>query len=208
MRMPFAAALAAFSLFAALGGAAQADVLYDNAGPDTHTVDGMNLSGFEISNSFVLAADSLLTGINFDAHNFVGELATSLNWAILDDSPQFGGSTLFSGSGAALSSALIGPSAVSDAWELNAYSFSLPSLALNAGTYWLKLGGAGPVSTYWDRSSGPSQAYHSAIGVRPSHTFQVIGTAAVPEPAAWGLMILGFGATGLVIRGRRRAVAT
>ena len=206
MRTHFAAALAAFSLFATLGAAARADVLYDNAGPATHTTDALSITGFEMSDSFVLAADSLLTGIDFDAHNFVGEVATSLSWAILDNSPQFAGATLFSGS-AALSSVFIGASAVSSAWDLNAYSFSLPSLALNAGTYWLKLGVTDSVPTYWDQSGGPSLAWHSAIGARPSNTFQVIGTAAVPEPAAWGLMILGFGATGLVIRGRRRALA-
>ena len=32
------------------------------------------------------------------------------------------------------------------------------------------------------------------------------GTAVVPEPASWALMIAGFGATGLVVRRRRRSV--
>jgi hypothetical protein len=205
MRTHFAATLAAFSLFATLGDAAHADVLYDNAGPSTHIVDGLNVSGFEMSNSFVLAADSLLTGINFDAHNFVGEVATSLNWAILDDSPQFAGATLFSGSGT-LSNVFIGASAVTAAWDLNAYSFALPSLALNAGTYWFKLGVTDAVPTYWDQSGGPSLGYHSAAGAQASNTFQVIGTAAVPEPASWALLILGFGAMGLALRGRRPTV--
>jgi hypothetical protein len=33
-----------------------------------------------------------------------------------------------------------------------------------------------------------------------------ISTAAVPEPATWGLMIAGFGGIGMVLRSRRRAV--
>lgn len=31
-------------------------------------------------------------------------------------------------------------------------------------------------------------------------------TGAVPEPATWALMILGFGAAGAALRGRRRAL--
>lgn len=34
-----------------------------------------------------------------------------------------------------------------------------------------------------------------------------VENTAVPEPATWALMILGFGATGAALRGRRRAVA-
>jgi PEP-CTERM motif len=36
---------------------------------------------------------------------------------------------------------------------------------------------------------------------------KVSATGAVPEPAAWALMILGFGGVGAVLRGQRRAVA-
>jgi hypothetical protein len=32
------------------------------------------------------------------------------------------------------------------------------------------------------------------------------GMAAVPEPATWGMMLLGFGAMGMVLRRRRRPV--
>lgn len=35
----------------------------------------------------------------------------------------------------------------------------------------------------------------------------VIGATAVPEPAAWGMMILGFGGMGALMRRRRRAAA-
>jgi hypothetical protein len=34
-----------------------------------------------------------------------------------------------------------------------------------------------------------------------------VGVTGVPEPAAWGLMILGFGAAGATLRRRRAAVA-
>jgi PEP-CTERM motif len=36
---------------------------------------------------------------------------------------------------------------------------------------------------------------------------RVSATGAVPEPAAWGLMILGFGGVGAALRGKRRGVA-
>jgi len=37
-------------------------------------------------------------------------------------------------------------------------------------------------------------------------TFSATATAAVPEPATWGLMLLGFGAIGFTMRRRRRPV--
>jgi hypothetical protein len=37
-------------------------------------------------------------------------------------------------------------------------------------------------------------------------TFSATATAAVPEPATWGLMLLGFAGIGMVIRRRRRPV--
>ncbi|MGZ3375793.1 MAG: PEPxxWA-CTERM sorting domain-containing protein, partial [Phenylobacterium sp.] len=34
------------------------------------------------------------------------------------------------------------------------------------------------------------------------------GTLAVPEPASWALMIMGFGAAGAMLRSKRRQTAT
>jgi hypothetical protein len=48
------------------------------------------------------------------------------------------------------------------------------------------------LKTGWSYKLGPSLA--------GSYT-----TAAIPEPAAWSLMILGMGGMGAALRGRRRA---
>ncbi|HEY0437043.1 MAG TPA: PEPxxWA-CTERM sorting domain-containing protein [Phenylobacterium sp.] len=40
-----------------------------------------------------------------------------------------------------------------------------------------------------------------------SFEFDKLGGIAVPEPATWGMMVLGFGMAGTLMRGRRRALA-
>jgi hypothetical protein len=202
-----AAAALSFAV-SAIAAEANADVLYDNHGPSTHLVNAWTLGfGYEVSDSFSLAQASTLTGVDFDAWNFQGETATSVEWAILDNSPQFGGTALFSGTGA-LSAASTGDLGMGS-YPIDTYSFALPSLNLGAGTYWLKLTNAGGASvTYWDESDGASQSYHNTDGVIGSHTFDIQGTpGAVPEPAAWALMLTGFFGAGVVLRGNRRAAS-
>lgn len=57
------------------------------------------------------------------------------------------------------------------------------------------------------RFTGASGTFEGAgqadARTRPTHV-SITFTPAVPEPASWGLMILGFGAIGLVVRRRRR----
>ncbi len=42
----------------------------------------------------------------------------------------------------------------------------------------------------------------------PGSGYQLIGTAAVPEPASWAMLIAGFGLTGAAMRRRARVAAT
>jgi hypothetical protein len=51
---------------------------------------------------------------------------------------------------------------------------------------------------------GPPGAYRRAPGA-PGSAFRITGV--VPEPGAWALMILGFGAVGVALRTRREAMA-
>lgn len=60
-----------------------------------------------------------------------------------------------------------------------------PEVGLLAGTYTLTING----------TTGPN-------GVMGGH----VDIAAVPEPATWGMMLLGFGAAGFALRRRRRRV--
>ncbi len=196
------AALAAVTTFAA---SANAAVLYDNHGPSSHHVDAWTIdAGYEVSDSFNLSQGSTLTGVAFDGWNFRGETATSVDWSILDASPEFGGATLASGTGA-LTATFTGDVGFG-VYPIDTYAFDLPSLHLGAGTYWLKLDNAqGASVTYWDESGGPSASFHNALGEIASHTFTVTGTTgAIPEPATWALMLTGFLGAGAALRGQRR----
>lgn len=48
---------------------------------------------------------------------------------------------------------------------------------------------------------------YSLFGVQGSGTFTILPTAAVPEPATWGMMIAGFGLAGAAMRRRRATIA-
>jgi hypothetical protein len=78
--------------------------------------------------------------------------------------------------------------------QLQAIAGAVPSFNSNvAGRFSFDMqGGAGIVSAVFSSSQA---------------AFEVDGLAgAVPEPAAWGLMIVGFGAAGMALRVRRRKV--
>ena len=69
-------------------------------------------------------------------------------------------------------------------------------------------------SLYWTGISGVSvggQALDnftvtSASGTDWAHSFVPIASGGVPEPAAWAMLLLGFGGLGAAMRARRRAV--
>ena len=207
MRIHTLLAGAAMALMASVSAvSASADVLYANPGPANHNAGAYTLGyGYVTSNSFDLAQSSTLTGVTFDSWNDPGQVATSVDWAILDGSPQFGGSTLLSGTGA-LSAVLTGDHPYG--YDIYTYSFSLASLALSAGTYWLSLANAqGAYATYWEVSNGGSLAYHSSLGPIQSESFQILGGAGVPEPAGWALMLTGFLGAGGALRSNRRRLA-
>jgi hypothetical protein len=84
---------------------------------------------------------------------------------------------------------------------------------LNAGHYYLEAD-ASPGNTWdvwnWNTVSSGGlilSSSYGAISGPPLGAFDVLGTSAVPEPAAWTVMLLGFGVLGLALRARRRAAA-
>lgn len=59
--------------------------------------------------------------------------------------------------------------------------------------------------------SGPginSLAFEFDPGIENAKQFRVEGLSAIPEPATWALMIMGFGAVGSMVRHSRRKLAT
>ena len=180
---------------------AQAQALYSN-GPINGDTDAYTINfGYSVANSFTLSSGSDLQSVSFGVWNSAGDTATSVDWMIT--TAPFGGTTLFSGT-----------SSVSDLFQytnsfgynISSDSFSLGSLVLGSGTYYLELSNAvsphgDPI--YWDENDGPSLAYDSSLGKIGSESFTIDGTlVAVPEPAALATLVIGLTAVGLARRRR------
>jgi hypothetical protein len=211
---------------------ASADVLYSNGpytgnGPKTGIASAWRIDfGFTVADTFTLSASSILTSVDIVVWGSPGGNPTSLDWTILSGGPSTGsGPQCFGPCGGTI---LVGPqtgslSSVFDATNRFGYSiytatFSLPSVLLPAGTYWLALDNAVSANgsdISWDQNDGPSRAWDSGAGyltptrcqltfpptgsVNCSETFDVNG-AAVPEPGSIAL----FGSAALILAGGLR----
>ncbi len=208
--------ITAFSLLTLLGvvvaGApATAGTLYSN-GPLDDDADAWEINfGYVVSDTFTLTTHATVTGFQFNAWLFPGDLLQTAEVSIT--SSEFGGTTYFDQTVAFVQSQC----------SVNAYgynvclesgNFSGPSL--NAGTYWLNLQNAvlndgDPV--YWDENSGhgcnspgcPSLASENVYGTIPSESFTVLGntgTGTTPEPGT--ILLLASGVVGVSGFLRRR----
>ena len=221
-------------LLAAMGSKpALADsTLYDNTGPTSYGYNSNGAftinEGLEVADSFTLASNSTLTGVNFIAWlpdvfagNFgTGNAMTSVDWLITGTA--FGGNLYGSGTASVTDSYL--KTVQNGSYDLYQVSFSLPDLSLTAGTYYLQLQNAVTVdgqAAYWDTSNGLSDAVGAGGGDPPSdlngvvstvgtnsETFQIIGNAdasATPEPSSF--LLLGSGLAGLAGLIKRKLMA-
>lgn len=193
---------------------ASAAVLYDG-GAVNGTIGGRTIGyyNYMVADSFSLAAKSVVDGVTFGSWTTGGDLLNTIDWAVLDGAMSAGGNVIASGTAAPSHSALL-----SGGWgyyNVRDEAFSIAPLTLNAGTYWLRLSNGATQNNrpvYWDINYGPSIAeQHSGYGQgtyrTESNSFQVLGGAGVPEPAAWALMLTGFFGAGVMLRNRRAALA-
>ena len=91
-----------------------------------------------------------------------------------------------------------------------AYALELGPTSLAAGTYWLSIYAATDQTWYWGESlTGPETGLTTTGAgfqlTNSDFTFTLYGSA-VPEPAAWTMMILGLAAAGAALRRRPRVV--
>jgi hypothetical protein len=179
-----------------LAAPASAALLFTN-GPINGTLNAYSISAFLVSDSFTLSQTSTVTSVDFGAWVASGGTATSVDWSITST---LGSSGTFYGSAAG--AALSGVFQNTNTSGLDVYqeTFSVASLSLGPGTYWLNLTNTlvtNGSQAFWDKNNGSSSAWQSSVGTIPSESFNINGTtsdAGVPEPGTWAL-----GGTGLLL---------
>ena len=200
---------------------ARADNVVYTDGAVNATINGREFAnGFQVGDTFTLTAQSTLTEVEIGVWLNPGDNLTLLDWSIDSfadptTAPGTGSSTsLDSGTKTAVSfdpDYFIAPGMNLFGYIVESFSFSLPSVDLSAGTYWLVLsnGVVSSVSTepaYWDESDGPSEAWQTTNGflipdpagdgcytTYCSEAFQIDGattSTTVPEPSSLTLGVL------------------
>jgi hypothetical protein len=193
--------------------------LFVNGAPSQ--ASGNEMTAYIQADNFTLDSESTLTGVRFWAFSFddlgrgyLGNVA----WSIYNDSDNQPGNMLNTGAVTPVVSAGASNCCDGIAFQMD---FSLPSVHLIAGTYWLGLhnGPASETGTeyfYWQTSDDneTTRGYEqlSSFGGNAwtsnnlEHAFELEGSAQsvepVPEPSTWVLAALGLVA-GVTRRQRR-----
>ncbi|MBL8554380.1 MAG: PEPxxWA-CTERM sorting domain-containing protein [Phenylobacterium sp.] len=224
LRTTFAAAAVALTLPLA----AQAAAVYDN---DVQRVDPIGACTFnttcgdiQVAQKFTLASAATLKSASFWTFNDPLENnGGQANWAFYQADGDGGqpGTLITSGT-----SGPVDLTTDSGGWlgnfDLVLNAFDLPSVSLGAGSYYFGLRYDTSVFTTYlamgEDNTGAFRSNDGGASWTPSYAENVVhGVAvalydtpvggAVPEPGAWALMILGFGAAGAALRRRRIAMA-
>jgi hypothetical protein len=167
--------------------------------------------------NFTLSTASTIDQFSFVelVSNLFTPPTTTVDWQVLSTNSSGAPGAVIASASNVTTTATFDRSA--NGWNFYNIGFSVPSLSLAAGTYYLALNVA-PGSYYWATSNvGDSTAYvtngngwsaFSPASYGSGFALAVSGTTtgAVPEPTTWALMILGFGSAGAMLR-RRRGLA-
>ena len=207
--------LAAALVLGATGFSVSAQTPIFTTGPINGTLDAWNLtSGYEEASSFTLTDPATIGNATFGLWVATGETLTSVDWAITSS---VGGTPLPSAAGTVIPTSTLLTSDNSYGYDIYSESFSIPSIALGAGTYYLQLDNGVTTSSssaYWDENDGANstgyiydtsawQTLASEIPGSVSLAFTLSGATSVPEPGT--LALAGMGALALGRLARRRA---
>ena len=193
-------------------------ILYDNTNTVTSYGNSPDWSWSTngTTDSFVLNSNSTITGAMVALWLNPGDTATSVTWQITQDPFGIGDELPIDGGTASVLTSTNFTSftwtapyvpAISESWDIDNVSFSIPDLSLPAGQYWFELDGVTTVggSATWDESVGNSTAWTEGDEVYqiPSETFQILGSpdSVTPEPSSFLLLGSGLAAlAGLIKR--------
>ncbi len=220
MKMRIASLALLTILCLALSTPAFAQSFVYNNGPINGTADAYfigNASGYQVSNSFTVSANSTMTGFTFGEWLLAGTVPTGLEWAV--GTTPFGGtltsagdfySSLLCTNGTPYNGGICGAGFGYDVYESHA---GTPGIPLTLGqTYYLTLAfasdSAGTGFDAWDINTGSSTAYTTCpIGGNctatpqyqqvPSESFTILGTPAGTTPEPGSILLFGSGILGL-----------
>ena len=217
-------AVAAFTITAPAHASVLFDASADTVGMDVDFVAsnytyGLATSGQNFLMKFTLAGNSMLTGVDIYSTCRVsgclpGGVGTAADVRIRNDVGGFAGPTNLHFIETTISAIdNEGSSTFSDLERLHA-SFS--PIALSAGTYWIGLAGRETeiglnIKFNEPQSNAVLGNGDAFFGSPPVYTaaFRVLGNAGgVPEPAAWAMMLAGFGLVGSALRRREKMTVT
>jgi hypothetical protein len=161
-------------------------VLYDSGAVSPSPGIGYqadDISAYQQASSFTLSQASIITGVNFGALTNYRETIAELDFGFT--------STQHNYPIAATASVTTGVQITSShGRSISIDSFATGDIVLGPGTYYLALQNAAvdPTSSatvYWVENGAGAES------------FQILGSA-VPEPATWAMMILGFCGLGFI----------
>jgi hypothetical protein len=186
-----------------------AEVLYSNGSPNG-TIDAWFISeDGQVADSFTLSSIATLTAVdNVGVWANNPDIPSTVEWSIWNGSgPGGGGTELFGPTEASWSNTFFAAgTGFNSNYDIYSANFSLPSIVLGPGTYWLQLENGSATNgglIGWDQNDGPagdgtgSQAWQSVTGYLKgpgcggagtppptgycSESFEIIGNSA-PEP--------------------------
>jgi len=220
--------LLASAALATLAGAAQANTIYDNPFDFAAAFGDCSFSttcaavvgrGDDFAaQKFTIGSAAVISGGAFSELD-LGTAPTDVTWGIImaDGSGGLPGTILAAGTDTINASTVLGGDGF---YTFRQLFWDMGSVAIGPGSYYLAIQAISPVKeTYLAEGvqhNGAAESHDSGVSWSSGYEtipgvsvalFGVGGGGAVPEPATWAMMLVGFGGIGLAARRRARTAA-